>query len=150
MSYWLKAYGILNEKRQQKMEILTLVKHCAIPELPSPDTTALFHLYGYTYHWADGIKCMKHKPVGSGPVANVKRLDVVTGKLWKERLHFFEDVSILLWHNITTTTHLTCIKLYRWLNMLLNVWEIMKILHKRWKSTKSGYKLCKKIHKTEE
>lgn len=28
------------DERQQKMVILSMVKHCAIPKLPSPDTTA--------------------------------------------------------------------------------------------------------------
>lgn len=58
LSYWLKAYGILHENRLQKMTILSMVKHCAIPELPSPDTTALSHLHVFAYHRADGMKCM--------------------------------------------------------------------------------------------
>lgn len=58
------------------MAIFSMVKHCAIPELPSLDTTALYHLHGLTYHWADGMKCMKHKnKVGSSLVAKIKRLE---------------------------------------------------------------------------
>ena len=54
------------------MVILYMVEHCAIPELPSPDTTALSHLHTFTYHWADGMKCMKHKnKLVSGLVAKV-------------------------------------------------------------------------------
>lgn len=46
--------GTEKEKRQQKMVILSMVKHCAIPELPSPDTTAsskVFLLQGRTDEW---------------------------------------------------------------------------------------------------
>lgn len=47
--------------KKKKRAILSMVKHCAIPELPIPDTTALSHRHGFTYQWADGMKCMKHK-----------------------------------------------------------------------------------------
>lgn len=47
-----------------------------------------------------------YKQVGSGLVAKVKRLEKIMWwqAYYEKRLHFFEDVSILLWH-ITTTTH---------------------------------------------
>lgn len=84
----------------RNMVILFMVKHCAIPELPSPDTTALSHLHGWTDNRADGMKCMKQ--VGSGLVAKVlKKKEKKERKRqanYEKRLHFFEDVSILLWH----------------------------------------------------
>lgn len=49
----LLTESILEKKRQQEM-VLSMVKHCAIPELPSPDTTAFSHL-------PDGMKCMTWK-----------------------------------------------------------------------------------------
>lgn len=48
------------------------------------------------------------KQVGCGLVAKVKKKRLEMMSRWQanyeKRLHFFEDVSILLWH-ITTTTH---------------------------------------------
>lgn len=75
-NFVLLTESILDTEREaatENMAIFTMVKHCAIPELPSPYTTALYHLHGYTYHCADSMKCMKHKKVVSGPVAKLKK-----------------------------------------------------------------------------
>lgn len=112
-----------------KMAILSMVKHCAIPELPSPETTALSHLQGYTYQWTDGKKCMKHKNKSVLVlVAKVKRLERGCGDRQimkrdcislKMSVFFFGTLPLQL---------ITCIKMYRWWNLLLNVREIMEMV----------------------
>lgn len=71
-----------------KMAMLSMVKHCAIPELPSPDTTALFHLHGFTYQWGwrhEMYETLKTSWLWSSGQSKKAWKDViVTGKLWKE------------------------------------------------------------------
>lgn len=67
LSTWMAKFVLLTEsmwerkeKRQQKMVILSMVKHCAIPELPSPDTTASSNVL-LLQGWTDGVTCMTNK-----------------------------------------------------------------------------------------
>lgn len=135
------------------MEVLPLVKHCAIPELPSPNTTALFHLKSYLtlpLAWADGMK--SHDMSRSGQMVNVEAWKDGDRLLMKTEGPFLWgcQYSSLAQH-YHYNSYITCIKMYRLWNLLLNVWKIMKIIHfHQQKNTKKWVEMCKKIHKTEE
>lgn len=127
----------------KNMEVVPLVKHCA-------KTTALLHL-SYLPHglnWYTKKQSMQAFWLWSNSQCRSLRRSSGDRQIMKKRVYFYEDVSILPWLSITTTTHITCIKMYRLWNLLLNVWKIMKIIHKSWKKYKSGLSLnCVKILK---
>lgn len=109
LSYWLNAYGILNENRQQNGDPFYGQTLChtwvAMPRYHCIVSSPWFYL---SLGWRHEMYETK-KQVGSGLVAKVKNKKRLEKMTWwqanyEKRLHFFEDVSILLWH-ITTTTH---------------------------------------------
>lgn len=139
------------------MEVLPLVKHCAIPELPSPDTTALFHLQSSLWlglmAWFFFFNSMMWAIWfwSDGQCRGLKRLSGDRLLMKKEGPFLWGCQYSSLAQHYHYNSYITCIKMYRLWNLLLNVWKIMKIIHfHQQKNTKKWVEMCKKIHKTEE